>query len=154
MKFGLRLLWRDKGFTAAAIISLALGIGANTAIFQLLDAVRLCALPVDRPDELVEVRFRPGTSRSGQFNGRRPMLTYPLFDEIRRRQQVFTDMFAWGSGQVNTANGGEVRRIEGLWASGEMFPALGLQPAIGRFSSPEEDRPGCGSPGAVLSYAY
>lgn len=111
-------------------------------------------LPVDRPDELVEVRFRPGTSRSGQFNGRRPMLTYPLFDEIRRRQQVFTGMFAWGSGQFNTANGGEVRRIEGLWASGEMFPALGLQPAIGRFSSPEEDRPGCGSPGAVLSYAY
>src|SRR5919106_3196991 len=90
LRFAVRLLMRDKGFAAAAIISLALGIGANTAIFQLLDAVRLRTLPVDRPDELVEVRFRPGTSRSGLFNGRRPMLTYPMFDEIRRRQQVFT----------------------------------------------------------------
>lgn len=154
LRYALRLLVRDKGFAAAAIISLALGIGANTAIFQLLDAVRLRTLPVDRPEELVEVRFPPGTPLRGSFNGRRPALTHPLFDEIRRRQQVFTGMFAWGAGRFNTATGGEVRRIEGLWASGEMFPVLGLKPAIGRFYAPEEDRPGCGSPGAVLSYAY
>lgn len=154
LKFAMRLLRRDKGFAVAAIVSLALGIGANTAIFQLLDAVRLRMLPVDRPHELVEVRFPPGTSRRGSFNGRHTMLTYPLFDEIRRRQQVFSGMFAWGSGRFNTADGGEVRRIEGLWASGEMFTVLGLKPAIGRFYTPQEDRPGCGSPGAVLSYAY
>jgi predicted permease len=154
LKYALRLLRRDKGFAAAAIISLALGIGANTAIFQLLDAVRLRTLPVDRPGELVEIRYPQGTSRRGSFNGRRPMLTYPLFDEVRRRQQVFSGIFAWGSGRFNTANGGEVRRIEGLWASGEMFTVLGLEPAIGRFYTAEDDRPGCGSPGAVLSYAY
>jgi predicted permease len=154
LRYALRLLVRDKGFAAAAILSLGLGIGANTAIFQLLDAVRLRTLPVDSPGELAEIRFRPGTSRSGSFNGRRPMLTYPLFDEIRRRQQVFSGLFAWGSGAFNTAAGGEVRRIDGLWASGEMFGVLGLTPAIGRFYTPEEDRPGCGTPGAVLSHAY
>ena len=154
IRFAVRLLRRDKGFAVAAIVSLALGIGANTAIFQLLDAVRLRTLPVDRPDELVEVRFTPGTSRSGSFTGRRPMLTYPLFDEIRRRQGALSAMFAWNSGPLNTADGGEVRRIEGLWASGEMWSMLGLSPAIGRFYTASDDRPGCGTPGAVLSYAY
>jgi putative ABC transport system permease protein len=154
LRYATRLLLRDKGFAAAAIVSLALGIGANTAIFQLLDAVRLRTLPVSQPEQLVEVRFPPGTSRRGSFSGRRPMLTYPLFDEIRRRQQVFSGMFAWGGGRFNTANGGEMRPVEGLWASGEMFTVLGLKPTIGRFYTPEEDRPGCGSPGAVLSHAF
>lgn len=154
LRYAARLLLRDKGFAAAAIISLALGIGANTAIFQLLDAVRLRVLPVERPEQLVDVRFQPGTSRIGSFTSRRPNLTYALFDEIRRRQRVFSGMFAWSTGQLNTAAGGEVHRIEGLWASGEMFQVLGLKPAIGRFFSAEEDRPGCGSPGAVLSHAY
>src|SRR5687767_3015267 len=154
LKFAMRLLRRDKGFAVAAILSLGLGIGANTAIFQLLDAVRLRTLPVEQPEQLVEVRFRPGTSRSGSFTSRRPMLTYPLFDEIRRRQNVFNGVFAWSSAAWNTADGGEVHRIEGLWASGDMFGVLGLKPAIGRFFTPEDDRPGCGSPGAVLSHAY
>ena len=154
LRYAMRLLLRDKGFAAAAILSLGLGIGANTAIFQLLDAVRLRTLPVSQPEQLVEVRFKPGTSRSGSFTGRRPMLTYPLFDEIRRRQNVFSGIFAWNSSSLNTADGGEVRRIEGLWTSGEMWGVLGLTPLIGRFYSPEDDRPGCGSPGAVLSYAY
>ena len=154
LRYATRLLLRDKGFAVAAVLSLALGIGANTAIFQLLDAVRLRTLPVDQPEQLVEVRFKPGTSRSGSFTGRRPMLTYPLFDEVRRRQNVFSGMFAWNSSQLNTAAGGEVRRIEGLWASAEMWSVLGLSPVVGRFYTPEEDRPGCGSPGAVLSYAY
>src|SRR5512134_1901538 len=63
LRFAMRLLWRDKGFAAAAIVSLALGIGANTAIFQLLDAVRLRALPVERPQDLVTVRFARGSLR-------------------------------------------------------------------------------------------
>ena len=154
LRYAMRLLVRDKGFAAAAIISLALGIGANTAIFQLLDAVRLRTLPVSEPEQLVEVRFKPGTSRSGSFTGRRPMLTYPLFDEVRRRQSVFSGIFAWNSSPLNTAAGGEVRRIEGLFASGEMWGVLGLKPALGRFYTPQDDRPGCGSPGAVLSHAY
>ena len=65
LKFGARLLWRDKGFAVAAILSLALGIGANTAIFQLLDTVRLRALPVEKPQELVNIRFQRGSKLSG-----------------------------------------------------------------------------------------
>lgn len=154
LRFAVRLLLRDKGFAAAAIISLALGIGANTAIFQLLDAVRLRVLPVERPEELVEVRFAPGTTRMGSFTSRRPNLTSALFDQIRERQRVFSGMFAWSSARLNTAAGGEVRRIEGMWASGGMFDVLGLKPVVGRFITADDDRPGCGSPGAVLSYAY
>ena len=148
LRYAVRLLLRDKGFAAAAIISLGLGIGANTAIFQLLDAVRLRMLPVERPSELVEVRFAPGTPRMGAFTSRRPMLTSALFDEVTQRQQVFAGMFAWSSAQLNTAAGGEVHRIEGLWASGDMFGVLGLKPVIGRFFTADEDRRGCGSPGA------
>jgi putative ABC transport system permease protein len=154
LRYAVRLLLRDKAFAAAAIISLALGIGANTAIFQLLDAVRLRVLPVERPAQLVEVRFAPGTPRVGAFTSRRPNLTSALFEEIRQRQRVFIGMFAWSSAQLNTADGGEVRRIEGLWASGGMFEVLGLKPALGRFFTADDDRPGCGSPGAVLSHAY
>ncbi len=154
LRFAVRLLLRDKGFAIAAVVSLALGIGANTAIFQLLDAVRLRVLPVARPGELVEIRFAPGTSRSGSFTSRRPMLTSIQFDEIRRKQNVMSGVFAWSSTQWNTAAGGEIRPIEGLWASGELWDLLGLKPVIGRFFTPADDRPGCGSPGAVLSHAY
>jgi putative ABC transport system permease protein len=154
LRFAARLLLRDKGFAIAAVLSLALGIGANTAIFQLLDAVRLRTLPVDRPEELVEVRFPPGTSRSGSFTGRRANLTYPQFDELRRHQNAMSGLFAWSSAGWNTAAGGEIRNIDGLFASGEMWTVLALEPTIGRFFTPEDDRPGCGSPAAVLSYAY
>jgi predicted permease len=149
-----RLLGRDRSFAVAAVLSLALGIGANTAIFQLLDAVRLRVLPVQRPGELVEVRIPPGTGRTGSFTGRRPMLTYPQFDQLRQHQQVFAGLFAWSGGQMNTAAGGDVRHVSALWASGEMFDVLGVQPVIGRVFTPADDRPGCGSPGAVLNYAY
>src|SRR5262245_17044974 len=75
LKFGARLLWRDKGFAVAAILSLALGIGANTAIFQLLDAVRLRTLPVEAPQQLVEIHFPRGSKLSGNFSSRMPYLT-------------------------------------------------------------------------------
>lgn len=108
LKFAGRLLKRDKGFAVAAILSLALGIGANTAIFQLLDAVRLRTLPVDQPQELVEVRFPPGTSRSGSFTGRRAMLTSAQFEAVRRQSGLLDGVFAWSSFRLNTAVGGEL----------------------------------------------
>ncbi len=153
LRFAVRLLWRDKGFAAAAIVSLALGIGANAAIFQLLDAVRLRTLPVEQPQELVEVRWPPRTSRSGSFTGRRPMLTNPLFEEVRRRQEAFTDLMAWGPRSFNTASGGEVQRIDGLSVSGDFFRALGVAPLLGRAIAADDDRRGCAAI-AVLSHAY
>jgi predicted permease len=146
------LLRRDRGFAVAAILSLTLGIGANTAIFQLLDAVRLQPLPVPRPEELVEVRIPPG-SRSGSFNGRRPNLTYPMWERLQENSQPFAGLVAWGAQRFNTAPSGEVRYVEGLYVSGDYFRVLGTQPLIGRLLTAQDDRLGCGA-AAVVSYPY
>jgi putative ABC transport system permease protein len=153
LRFALRLLRRDKGFAIAAILSLTLGIGANTAMFQLLDAIRLRSLPVERPHELVELRIKPPASRSGSFNGRRPNLTYAQFDEIRRQQQAFSQVFAWSNARFNTARGGEVKEVEGLFVSGEFFSALGVPAVAGRVLTPDDDRNACPAV-AVISYPY
>ena len=156
LKYAARLLKRDKGFAAAAILSLALGIGANTAIFQLLDAVRLRTLPVTDPQELAVIHFPRGSKLSGRFSSRMPFMTSAQVDELRKQRldDVFSGLFAWSSLQLNTATGGEVRNADTLWVSGETFDVLGVRPAIGRLITPGDDRPGCGSPPAVLSYAY
>jgi putative ABC transport system permease protein len=156
LKYASRMLKRDKVFAAAAIISLALGIGANTAIFQLLDAVRLRTLPVERPQDLVIIHFPKGSKVSGRFSSRMPIMTSAMVDELRKQRldDMFSGMFAWSSLQLNGATGGEVRNVDTLWASGEMFDVLGVRPALGRLIEPADDRPGCGSAPAVLSYAY
>jgi predicted permease len=152
LRHAARLLRINPGFAAVAVLSLALGIGANTAIFQLLDAVRLRSLPVLKPHELVEVKIN-GRGRMGNFRGRYAQFTNPLWEELRQRQQAL-DLFAWGDTTVNLARTGEVRYAEGLWVSGSFFPVLGVRPVIGRLFTPEEDRRGCGNPGAVISYAF
>ena len=154
LRFGARLLWRDKGFAAAAIISLALGIGANTAIFQLLDTVRLRVLPVTEPGELVNVSFAPGSSRNGRFSSRWPALTFAQVEEIKARQQAFEGLGVWSSGALNTADGGEVKNVEALWASGDLFSVLGVKAAIGRVITADDDQRGCSAPVAVISHAY
>jgi putative ABC transport system permease protein len=156
LKYAARLLKRDKGFAIAAILSLALGIGANTAIFQLLDTVRLRTLPVEDPQQLVVVHFPRGSKLSGRFSSRQPFMTSAQVDELRKQplDDVFSGMFAWSSSQLNTATGGEVRNAEVLWLDGGAFDVLGVQPALGRLIAEPDDRAGCGSPPAVLSYAY
>ena len=156
VKFGARLLRRDKGFAIAAILSLALGIGANTAIFQLLDAVRLRTLPVAAPQQLVEIHLPRGSKLNGSFSSRMPYMTMGQVDQLRSQQldDVFSSMFWWSSNRLNTSTGGQVKYAETLWASGEMFSVLGLQPVIGRLIESADDQRGCGSPPAVISYAY
>jgi len=96
LRHGTRLLRLNPGFAIVAILSLALGVGANTAIFQLLDAVRLRALPVREPSQLAEIRIdTTSDARTGHFSGRRPNLTNPLWELIRDRQQAFVTTFAW-----------------------------------------------------------
>jgi predicted permease len=153
VRYAFRLLNRDRGFALAAVLSLSLGIGANTAIFQLLDAVRLRSLPVPAPEELVEVRIPPG-SRAGSFNGRRPNFTFPMWEKLRQDQQAFSNVMAWGAQRFNTAPSGEVRYVEGLYVSGNYFDTLGIQPLLGRLFTAADDTRGCGEPGAVVSYAY
>jgi hypothetical protein len=155
LKFGLRLLRLNPGFAAVAILSLALGIGANTAIFQLLDAVRIRTLPVARPQELVDIKIvKTHDGRVGNFSGRFSNLTYALWDGIRTRQQAFSTVFAWGTTTFELASAGESQPAAGLWVSGEFFSGLGLAPLVGRLLTPADDRAGCGAPGAVLSHAF
>ena len=155
LRYALRLFRLEPGFFSIAILSLALGIGANTAIFHLLDAVRLRSLPVTKPEQLVEVQIGPNQHCcSGNFSSRRSNLTYALWDHLRARQEAFSSLFAWAASRFNSATGGEAKYIEGLYASGDFFKALGVTPALGRLFSAEDDRPGCGSPVAVLGYSY
>jgi putative ABC transport system permease protein len=154
LRHAARLLRINPGFALVAILSLALGIGANSAIFQLLDAVRLRNLPVKDPQELVEVRVDSKTGRSGAFTGRYPRMTNALWEQVRDRQQVFSGIFAWGSLPLDLAAGGEARNVQGLWVSGEFFRTLGVTPVLGRLLTSEDDRRGCGSPGAVISYGF
>src|SRR5574340_955224 len=143
-RYGGRVLLRSPGFLAVAALSLALGIGANTAIFQLLDAVRLRLLPVPNPEQLAELQIAPNPHCcSGHFADRYPNLTYPQWDQIRSHQQAFTSIFAWGDQDFDLSNGGEVRLVQGLWVSGDYFRTLGVRPIAGRLITAEDDRPGC-----------
>jgi putative ABC transport system permease protein len=148
IRYGLRILRRNPGVTAVAILSLALGIGANTAIFSLLNAVVLRMLPVQEPERLVRVlRFGPNYKQpSGSF-------TNPIWEQVRDQQDVFSGAFAWGDREFDLAQGGESRFAAGVYVSGDYFNALGVRPAAGRLLSISDDRRGC--PGAaVLSYGF
>ena len=152
IRYGLRLLAKTPGFTAAAVISLGLGIGANTTIFQLLDAVSFRGLPVAAADELVEIRVN-GTGRWGRQTGRNRQVSAPIWWQIRDRQAMFSGVFAFGDTRFNLAPSGEIRYVEGLWVSGSFFPVLGVRPELGRLFTEADDRPGCGYFGAVISHA-
>lgn len=155
LSYGARLLRRSPGFAVVAILSLALGVGANTAIFQLLDAVRIRTLPVKEPSKLVEVRIAEHKGgRTGHFTGRRPMLTHPQYEMIRDRQQAFSGLAAWGASTFNLSRTGEARNAAGMWVDGEFFDTLGVTPLIGRLISAADDRPGCQAPPVVASYGF
>lgn len=154
LRFGARMLRVNPVFAGAAILSLALGIGANTAIFQLLDAVRLRTLPVKDPQEIARIKFEKRGSRSGNFSTRYPDFTYAIWEQIHARQEGFSRVFAWAPVQFNVSPAGEVHNVQGLFVSGEFFETLGVEPALGRVMSPADDQPACASPGAVISYSF
>jgi predicted permease len=154
LHYGLRLLRKAPGFTAVAVISLALGIGANTAIFQLLNSVRLRSLPVPRPNELAEAKIANGDSRSGSFSSSHPSITNPQWEYIRDHQEAFSGAFAWSEDSFNLAQGGQVRPARGIWVSGDFFKVLGVTPVLGRVFTPADDRRGCGTGGVVISHSF
>jgi hypothetical protein len=108
VRYGVRALSKNRSFTTIAVLTLALGIGANTAIFQLIDAVRLRMLPVKAPQELAEVHLADMKGMRGGI-GRSSSVTNLIWEQIRERQQAFSEIFAWGTDNVNLAPGGEVR---------------------------------------------
>ncbi len=151
LRFALRTLRKSPAFTATAILTLALGIGANTAIFQLLDAVRLRSLPVADPSSLVRVEIKGGLHGFG-WSENDTAISTALWEQIRKQRGAFSGFFAWRSGRYAIGRGEQEHLAEGLWVSGEMFPMLGIVPVRGRLFTPEDDRPGCGTSGAVISY--
>jgi putative ABC transport system permease protein len=149
VRFALRLLRKTPGVTAVAILSLALGIGANTAIFSLVDAVMLKMLPVSHPEELLQIKlFDPRDGADGS-----PSFTNTLWEQLRQQQNIFPGVFAWGTEQFDLARGGSVHYVHGAWVSGDMFQILGLQPAAGRFIEASDDKRGCPTV-AVLSHGF
>jgi putative ABC transport system permease protein len=154
IRYAGRVLRLNPAFTLVAVASLALGIGANTAIFQLLDAVRLRTLPVSKPGELAIIKIGNMKWRQGRANGRFADLTNPLWEQIRDRQEGFSGTFAFGLEPRNMASGGPARYARVLWMGGDGFNVLGLAPVAGRFFTKEEDHRGCGGAGAVLSYPF
>ena len=153
LRFGVRMLLKNRSFTIVAILSLALGIGANTAIFQLIDAVRLRTLPVKAPQELAEIRMADMKGARGGLS-ERPTVTNLIWEQIRDRQQAFSGIFAWGTDIGNLAPGGEVRPARLLYVSGNFFNTLGVQSARGRLLMTTDDQRGCAAPGVVISHAF
>ena len=151
------MLLKNPAFTAVAVLSLALGIGANTAIFQLLNAVRLKTLPVRNAQELAQVGLRASDlqlTRGSKGLLRYAPMTNPLWEQIRDRQLGFAGMAAWGMAGFNLAQGGEVRPARGLWVSGDFFNVLGVQPELGRVFNQSDDQRGCTAPGVVISHGF
>jgi predicted permease len=152
LAFALRTLRKSPAFAATAILTLALGIGANTAIFQLLDAVRLRSLPVADPPSLVKVQVKRGLQDFG-WRTSDTALSTAVWEQIRTQRGAFSGFLAWRSAPYSIGEKDQERLAQGLWVSGEMFPLLGIVPIRGRLFTPEDDRPGCGISGAVISYS-
>jgi predicted permease len=147
-RFGARVLRKNAGFAAVVILTLALGIGANTAIFTLTYAVILKSLPVPNPSQLVRYTFRNGQQDIG--------LSGPLYDALRTKQSVNTDLLAWSGVELALEENGNAESVTGALMSGNGFRVLELQPVLGRTFSEADDVPGGGPAGyqAVLGYNY
>src|SRR5580692_5917559 len=142
LRLALRSLRKSPGFALTAILTLALGIGVNAAIFQLIDAVRLRSLPVVDPQALVGVQIKGGNYTVG-IRRSPATLSLALFEQIRKQQQGLSGVFAWFNHDFRLGQGAQQRRAPGLWVSGDIFTTLGVAPFRGRLLSPEDDQPGC-----------
>jgi predicted permease len=152
LRLALRRLRKAPLFTALAVTSLGLALGANTAIFTLLDQVILRPLPVERPHELVQVRI--AGSFPGNTWGDGTEISYPMYVDFRDHNQVFGGMFARFSRALVVNAGGRAERANGELVSGTYFRVLGVRAVHGRLLTPDDDRVQGGHPVAVLSHAY
>ncbi|HKE55790.1 MAG TPA: ABC transporter permease, partial [Pyrinomonadaceae bacterium] len=138
LRYAFRLLVKQPGFTAVAVLTLALGIGANTAVFTLVNAVLLRMLPVAKPQELVELTATQKTGRA--------IISFPMYRDIMARQQVLTDIFATAGEtplRLTAPQGNESVELDNIrtdFVTANYFAVLGLQPAAGRFFTAEEDQ--------------
>jgi macrolide transport system ATP-binding/permease protein len=145
LRFGLRMLFKNKAVTAVAVLSLSLGIGANTAIFSLVDRLLVRPLPVEEPERLVTFSKGAAPDLFDKF-------TYPDYADYRDQNEVFDGLVCFVETALNLSERGQTERVHGLQVSGNYFSALRVTPALGRGFLPEEERAPDANPVAALSY--
>ncbi|MEP6882600.1 MAG: ABC transporter permease, partial [Dokdonella sp.] len=148
LKFAFRSLARSPGFSVIAILALALGIGANSAIFSIINAIFLRPLPYANPAQIVQL-----TSAGFEGAPNIPAFSYPRLLAVRERQQVFSDLSVSTPNPFTITGRGDPEQVQGMIVSQNYFPLLGVQPVLGRNFAPDEDRAG-GAPVVMLSFGY
>jgi predicted permease len=153
LRSALRVFAKSPGFALVVVATLALGIGANIAIFELLNAVRLRALPIARPNELVELQIAGGNGGFGITSGAFDNFTVPMWQEVKDHHDPLSGIFAWRTNDVRVGKPAESRRVRGLEVSGDFFSVLGVAPWQGRLIEPQ-DVGECRLTKVVASYSY
>jgi predicted permease len=150
VRYAIRLFARQRTFAAVIVGTLALGIGANTAIFSIIDGLVLRTLPIEDPERLAQLVSGPPSEQQSW--------TYPIWQEIQRHSAQFDGAFAWTGfdAEFDLSTGGESRFVNGVWASAGAFDVLRVKPALGRLFEPSDDTRGGGSAGpvVVISHAF
>jgi predicted permease len=152
LRFAARSFLRNPSFTVTAVLSLALGIGATTAIYSLIDQIVLRALPVDHPERLVLVDWN-GDQLADTF-GSYNLMSYPMCRDLQQQTRVFEGVFCRAAIQIALSTGGDPKSAAAELVSGSYFPILGVRPALGRLLTVEDDRVPGASPVVVLSYDF
>jgi MacB-like periplasmic core domain len=163
MRYGMRMLLKQKSITIIAVLSLALGIGANTALFSIVDAMLLKMLPVKEPERLVLFRSMAprefsvgsytGNSSNDPVTGQRRMTSFPYQSELQNEQSALSDIFAFGNVGLNVSADGQADVASGQAVSGGYFAGLGVQSFLGRTITDEDDK-AAANPVAMLSHRY
>lgn len=157
LKLAFRTLFKSPFVTAVAVLSLALGIGANAAIFSLFNQMLLRPLPVPQPNRLVNLAGsypNPGSQSCSNAGGCEIVFSYPMFRDLEKGQTVFTGIAAHRGLNANLSFRKQTQNVEGMYVSGSYFPVLEVQPAVGRLLSPSDDQTIGAHPVAVLGYNY
>lgn len=158
LRFAVRTLFKTPFVTAVAVLSLALGIGANSAIFSLFDQILLRPLPVPAPHELVNLKLPGPIQGSDSCNqagcGEGRIWSYPMFRDLERQQDVLAGIAGYRSFGVSIALGDEPTTGEGVYVTGHYFRTLGVQPALGRLIIPDDNEPGKDLMVAVLGHRF
>src|SRR5258706_11381505 len=155
LRLAFRTLVRTPFVTTIAVLSLALGIGANAAIFSTFDRMLLAPLPVQAPTELVNLSApgpKPGSQNCGQAGDCDVVFSYPMFRDLEKAQTPFTGIAAHWVNDVNVAYEDHTSNTQAVFVSGQYFPVLGIMPAMGRLLGPSDDQAMGASPVAVLGY--
>jgi len=153
IRFGIRMLLKNRGFSAIAVISLALGFGLNTTIFTVVNAVLLNPLPVRDVSRLVQLDTIDAKTKVTQANAIKMGMSFPNFQDYRRQNEVFTDLAAWFALPLTWSGGAEPKQVQSYMVGANYFDVLGLNPAAGRFFLPDEDTKPNSNTVVVISYA-